>query len=150
MVSEDAVPGFLRAVLSTTKSALPLNVVVIYHHLDLGWSNRPFPKPIRTVYAASGPTAEGVSLHSQRFEMLRRMYKTHAFRLVLCADVLGCVRQRIIGELERIVKVEKAKGGLGYLFCEPLIISAIRSSRTRLLDAHVGHTGTEDLRASAL
>ena len=88
--------------------------------------------------------------HQQRFQIFHKMYMEREFRLVLCADVLDCIVECVVQSLERIVKAEMARGGLDYLLCGPLIISEIRSPRTRPCDAHAGGTGTEAIHASAL
>ena len=82
-----------------------------------------------------------VMRHQQRFDLFREMYRAREFRLVFCADVLDCAAEDAIRTLERVVKVEKVKGGLDYPFCEPLVTSERRLPRTRLFDHPVDYTG---------
>lgn len=78
------------------------------------------------------------------------MYEAREFRLVLCADVFDPMVKYATEMLERLVKAEKAKGGLDYLLCEPLIIAGVRSPRTHPMEAHVGGTDRQFVHASAL
>ena len=66
------------------------------------------------------------------------MHEAREFRLVLCADVSDSMVKYAAEMLDMHVKAEKAKGGLDYLLCEPLIIIERRSPRTRPSDDHVG------------
>ena len=83
-------------------------------------------------------TVRLVSEHQQRFKKFREMYAARAFRLVLCVDVHESAAGYGVQKLRRMVKREKAKGGLDYLPHEPLIISEIRSPLTRLADVECG------------
>jgi hypothetical protein len=150
MVAVDTAPNFLKTVLSTITSPLPLDVVIIYREtcIDRGVCN--WLKPVRVEYVPAPMRAENALRHQQRFEAIREMYGVREFRLVLCADVLDCIAKDAIRVLECIAKAEKAKGGLVYLPYEPLIVSGTRSPRTRLDDHRVGWTGRWAIVASAL
>jgi hypothetical protein len=57
-----------------------------------------------------------------RLEMLREVHKVRDFRLVLCANVWGCVGEYPVRILEEDVAEEKAKKGFDKNFPEPLVI----------------------------
>jgi len=149
MVCVGADPSFLRTVLSTITSPLPLDIVIVYqcHDVDymLWWWEKPFP----TVEFLGG-TEETDASHRQRFKQLHEMYMAREFRPVLCADAIDCAVEHVIQALESVVETEKVKGGLDYLLREPLIVSETRSPRTRLRDDYAGGTGRWRVHASAL
>ena len=145
-----AAPGFLKAVLSTITSPLPLDVVITYREFDVGGNLCYWAKPIHVQDLhpiIRGPNALN---HPERFKVFSEMYRVREFRLVLCADVLNCAEEYAMRVLEQIVKTEMMNGGLDYLRCEPLIISESRSPRTRLTDDSAGERGKSPIRASAL
>ena len=72
------------------------------------------------------------------------------FRLVLCADVFDCMAVDCLERLERVVKAEEGKGGLGFLLQEPLIIFERRTLRTRYIDQNAGCSRTRAISAAAL
>jgi len=150
MVSADADPTLLKTVLSTVISPLPLNIVIIYQHYDVGYLLLWPQKPVPLVEFTPEGKARVALRHRQRFKGLREMYMVRSFRLVLCADVLDTVTEHTTQALERVVNAEKAKGGLDYLLHEPLIVSEIRSPRTRLYDHQAGRTRRHAIRGSAL
>ena len=76
--------------------------------------------------------------YSRQFELVREISKVRDFQLVLCADVFGGAVEYSVFELTQTVEGEKARGGLDYLRCEPLIISERRAPRSRHLDRHTG------------
>ena len=88
--------------------------------------------------------------HQQRFKELHEMYMVQRFRLVLCVDILDSVTEHTTRALERVVNAEKANGGFCYLLHEPLIVSEIRSPRTRLYDHQPGWVRGNVVRGSAL
>jgi len=149
MVQTDADPNFLGTVLSTITSPLPLDIVVVYQCHDVGYLLRWWVNPSHVVDFPQGVMA-GDTFHRQRFKQLREMYMVREFRPVLCVDTVDCAMEYCIQRLERIVEVEKAKGGLDYLLCRPLIISEMRSPRTRVDDGYVGGSGRARVFASAL
>ena len=85
----------------------------------------------------------------QQFEVFKEMHNVRNFRLVLCADVFDCMVESAMKMLEDLVKEEKEKGGLDYLFYEPLIISERRTLRTRT-NCHAGCSVDMPVCASAL
>jgi len=148
MVSVDADPSFLRTVLSTISSPLPLDIIIVYQHYDVGYMIawwEPFPM----VEFDGGPSAAD-GLHRQRFKQLRKMYMVREFRPVFCADAIGCAMEHVMRGLEFIVEMERVRGRLDYLLRKPSIISEIRSPRTRLHDDNVGGARRWEVRASAL
>ena len=60
---------------------------------------------------------------------------------MLCADVLDYAIEDTVRALESIVGEERMNGRLDYLPCEPLIISEMRTLRTRSTDHQVGAGG---------
>ena len=81
-------------------------------------------------HVAANMVAETAIHHQQRFKAIREMHRARNFRLVFCANVAECVAEDAVRTLGSVVKEEKAKGGLDYLSCDPLIISEVRSLRT--------------------
>jgi len=107
-------------------------------------------KPIRVECAPTERRADNVLHHLEQFKVFNEMYRVRDFRLVLCADVLDCIVESAMQELDRIVKAERMNGGLYYLLREPLIVSEMRSPLTRLGDPHVGSTAEFSAYGSAL
>jgi len=147
----NATPGFLKAVLSTITSPPPLDVVITYREFDVGGNLRYWDKPIRVQDLHPVIQAPTARAHPERFKVFSEMHRVREFRLVLCADVLDCAEEYAMRVLERIVETEMMNGGLDYLRYEPLIISEVRSPRTRLTDDCAGQRrGRWPIRASAL
>lgn len=65
------------------------------------------------------------------------------FRLIICADEppFGHAAEDTTRALECIVEAETVDGGFNSLLCEPLIISELRSLRTRFDELQVGERG---------
>ena len=150
MVFSEASPRFLSNVLSTVTSPRPLEVVVIYWESDVDRIIWFWSKPISVRLAPSEMTAGNALHHQKRFEQFREMHRVRDFQLVLCADVLDCAVKDAVWLLEAIVGTERSKGGLDYFSCPPVVISEMRTPRTRVLDSHTGSTARPDVRASAL
>ena len=148
----DVASGFLKAVLSTIASPLPLDVVVTYRDNDIDYCIYYFPKgkPVRVKYAPQKERATVALRHPERFKVFSEMHRMREFRLVLCVDVLDCIAEYAVGVLERIVEEERMNGRLDFLLCEPLIISEIRSPRTRFSDDNSGCMRGGFIRANAL
>ena len=123
-VAGDAASGFLKTVLTTVVPGLPLDVVIAYGNLDVGYSVSNCPKSILPYRWEGGDNAIH---HAGQFKVFREMYKVREFRLILCADVHDWIVERAVRVLVRIVDTEKKNGRLDYLPCEPLIISEVRS-----------------------
>ena len=121
-----AASDFLGAVLSTTVPSLPLDVVIAYEDRDHGLFLRE-PRHIRVWHRCDPASDE----HSKLFKVFREMHEVRSFRLVLCADVFGCVQMRSVRVLEQIVAIERKRGGLDYLQREPSIISEVRAPHPR-------------------
>jgi len=145
MVAMGAAPNFLSTVLSTITSPLPLDLIIVYWETDVDRMIRNWSKPVVVKDSCAEIKAANVLHHQHRFRMFHEMYRVRGFQLVLCIDVVDCAVEQSLQVLEGLVEVEKAKGGFDYLFCEPLIISEIRSPRTRFLDTPVGWTGRPEL-----
>jgi hypothetical protein len=79
-----------------------------------------------------------VAYYQQQLRVLREMYKTRDFRLVLCADVPYFMVEHALEILRRIVEEGKAMGGLGHLY-EPLVICERRTLHTRYGDPNPGY-----------
>ena len=156
MCAQGAASGFLRAVVSTIIPSLPLDVVITYCDEDFGfhlWTNWPFstgysPAPVIRMKKIEEGRAR---YHAKRFKVLREVHKVRSFRLVLCADVSGCVARYSVGVLKRLVETERERGGLDYLQCKLLIVSEVRAPHSRPLDRATGYTPIAAyIRASAL
>lgn len=146
MIHRSANPSFLKIVLSTITSTLPLDITIIYQHYDFGYLFQWWEKPVPTVEGWGG----GDSYGQQQFKVLQEMYMVRGFQLVLCADVLDGVTEYTIQGLKQAVEKEKVNGGFDYLPCEPSIISKVCSPHTRLSDDCVGGAGRSQINASAL
>ena len=59
------------------------------------------------------------------------MHKVRESPLVLCVDVSECVGKYANRTLEDIIAIERKRGGLDYLLCEPFMTSERRSLYTR-------------------
>ena len=92
---------------------------------------------------------ENVLHHLERFKVFGEMYGVREFQLVLRADVPDYIVESAMRDLNHIIKAEQMGRRLDYLLREPLIISEIRSPRTRLCE-DVGSTGEWPINGSAL
>ena len=140
----DAASGFLKSVLSTVTSALPLDLVINYDVYGV-------PCHMRSYIGRAPPSdrAGEALVHLGLFKVFNEIYMVWDFRLVLCADVLDRNAQDARRALECIVR-EGMNGGLEYLSCEPLIISEKRSHNTRDTDSPVGAAAARALVTCAL
>jgi len=141
----DTASGFLKAVLSTITSPLPLNLVITYRDFDVGlylcsWDRR-FSGEKRVERAHLKEIAQNILDHPRRFVVFSEMHRVREFRLVLCADVLDCIAERATRTLECILEAERIKGGLDYLLCEPLVISRVGLPRAHLSNGVVYRSG---------
>ena len=101
----------LRAMLSTITSPHPLDIVIIYSHSDvrsMAYCNR--LEPTGVVDSSTEERGEGVQDHQRRFRLLRGVCTVREFRLVFCANARGYFAEISVHMLERLVKMEKAKG----------------------------------------
>ena len=121
--------------LSTTVPPLPLDIVIVYSEDEF----------CSYVYSWRNP----FSVKYQPL-VLSGMHRMREFQLVLCADVLDCIAEYAVQVLERTVGVERKHGGLGYLLPKALVISEIRSPRSRPIDDRVDRKGRHPIYASAL
>jgi len=134
----DTASSFLRAVLSTVTSPLPLDLVVNYDMFEVHHYS---PSYLRVGRISPSEWATQALDHLERFKVFCEMYVVRHFRLVLCADVLDCDIEDATRALKSVVKAERMNGGFDYLSCEPLIISEMRTHRTRRTDDEVGVGG---------
>lgn len=145
----NAAPGFLKAVLSTIPSHLPLDVVITYQDLDVGYFVNTWAKFVR-VTKSPEPSAEDARCHQKRFRVLSEIFRVRKFRLVLCADVPDCIAKYANWVLEDIVEAERKNGGLGYLACGPSIVTETWVPRVHSRGYRVGEAGNRAIYASAL
>jgi len=115
---------FLRSTLSTITSPMFTEVAIIYQDDDfrgIAWHSTEAYR--KTTLAER--TAEA-SWHRSLFQAFRKIHATRDFRLVLCAEVWGRVREYAVEVLERAIAVERAAERLDYLPSEPLVICSPR------------------------
>jgi hypothetical protein len=144
--------NFLKTALSSVTSSATLDIVIIYRDFQF-CGVQPFSQrnsePI-CLHHSSQETWDMDALHyRQQLEMFREVYKTQAFRLVLCADVSDLIVEHAIEMLQRVVEAGKAMGGLCHLH-EPLVISERRILITRYKDRIPGCVREWDVPDSAL
>ena len=133
----DAASCFLKTVLSTVTSPLPLELVINYDMSDVRCYR---PSYIRIGRVSPSERAAETLVHQERFKVFSEMHAVRQFRLVLCADILDHTVEDTTRALESVVKAERMDGGFDYLSCEPLVISEMRTIRTRSTGAGGGQT----------
>ena len=131
----DTAPGFLKTVLSTVTSPLPLDLLINYGEFVV-LCHRPLCSRLHRI--SPSERAAEAHVHRERFKMFSEMYAVREFRLLLCADVLDDAIEDTVRALECIVGEERMNGRLDYLPCEPLIFSEVRAHKTRRFDSQVG------------
>ena len=114
----DAASGFLKTVLSTITSPLPLELVINYEMFEVRSYSRWYI-PLQKFY--SNERAADTLIHQERFKVFGEMYAVRPFRLVLCAGVSGRFSQDIVWALECIVEEARKDENSNYLPCEPVI-----------------------------
>ena len=138
--------------LSTITSPLPLDVIIDYDDVDvhrvqdLAAGPRAFSHPL----ILEDVITKNVLGHEQRFKQFQEMYRVREFRLVLCADVSHHTVGLAVKTLKHLVRAEKEKGKLGYLSCEPLIITEKRTLPTHVNDNKIGRNRDWLVLSSAL
>lgn len=146
----------LRTVLSTVVSPAFLDVVIVFHDLDIDYqrplhasvSRKSVPRCFCDHTANSRAT---FALHQQQlFKVFREIHGGREFRLVLCADVFDPTVEHAITMLKRLVKTEEMEGRLDYLLCKPLVVSEIRTHRPRPVDSRPGDSTDYTVYSSAL
>ena len=93
-----AIPSSFRAMLSSIKSPIFSDVVVVYQQGD--FYNDLYPTTM---------SADEESWYHRQFEVFRAMHEARDYRLVLSASRAG---DDSVRELKRAVAVERAKGGV--------------------------------------
>ena len=134
-VAGNTASGFLRAVLSTVTSPLPLDLLINYGVYVVSCHS---PLHSRLHRISPDERAAEAHVHRERFKVFSEMYAVREFRLLLCADVLDYAIEDTVRALEWIVEEERMSGRLDYLPCEPLIFSEMRSHRTRPFNNQAG------------
>jgi len=138
VAAKSTAADFLKTVLSSVASPIPINIVIIYRDRDFGGIPRcNFCGPESSCFSRS-PMLMVLGLG-----MFREIHDVHDFRLVLCADVSDSEMAHSMEVLEVIAKVAQ-------LPHEPLIISEGRTLCTRSIDCNVGWSGNRPIVASAL
>jgi len=128
----DAASGFFKTVLSTIATPLPLEVIIIYRELDFGYSVYPNGGLVYVIsYGPFEGSASSIAFNPKLFGVISDMCKVRKIRLVFCADVLECIAERAVRMLKHYVETERRNGGLEYLEEAPLIISEMRTLRSR-------------------
>lgn len=146
----DTASDFLKTVLSTVTSPLPIDIVITYQDTDVDLTVWPWERPYRVRSSLPEQMAENGIHHQERFRVFSEMYRVRKFRLVLCANVLYFIAERAMRVLEGIVEVERRKGRLDYLPCKPVITSEIRSPSKNILQGDVGFSGGNPIYSNAL
>jgi hypothetical protein len=141
--------NFLKTILSSIAPSVPLDVVIIYQDLDICGQAGYNLAPECLCHFSQEIWDENVTYYHQQLRVLREMYKTRDFRLVLCADVPYFMVEHALEILRRIVEEGKAMGGLGHLY-EPLVICERRTLHTRYGDPNPGYSWEWYVPATAL
>ena len=118
-------PTFLKNLLSTITSTLPLDVVVLHTEHEIGY---PIMNHARGMILKDNRFFKRFQLmysDSELFKLFRETYNERNFRLVLRAEVLERAEKYALERLERLVEEEAKDGGLDYLGCRPLIVSKV-------------------------
>lgn len=122
----DTASDFLKTVLSTITSPLPLDVVIIHGEFGVGYPIRNETRgPVFVDDLSAELRVNFVRRHAERFKVFREMHKVRKFRLVLRAEVLEWAKKHAVETLERTLEEEAKDGGLDYLGCPPLIVSQV-------------------------
>jgi hypothetical protein len=129
--------NFLKAVLSSITPSVPLDVVIIYRDRDICGLASWTLEPECLGHSSQRVWDSKVADYQQQLRVLREMYKTRDFRLVLCADVPYFMVEHALEILRRIVEEGKVMGGLGHLY-EPLVVCERRTLHTRYGDPNPG------------
>jgi hypothetical protein len=127
--------------LSTTVPPLPLDIVIVYSEDEFCGYVYSWRNPFSVEYRPLDSRTKTAQNHRERFKVLSEMHRVREFQLVLCADVLDCIAEYAVQVLERTVGVERKYGDLRYLLSKPLVISEIRSPRSRPVDDRVDRKG---------
>ena len=114
----EAASGFLKTVLSTVTSPLPLELVINYSMSEVRYYSRWYI-PLQKFYP--NERAADALIHQERFKVFSEMYAVRQFQLALCAGVSGRFAQDVVWALECIVKEARMNENSNYLPCEPVI-----------------------------
>ena len=114
----EAASGFLKTVLSTVTSPLPLELVIDYGMSEVHCYRASY---IRLGIVSQNERAADALVQQERFKAFSEMYAVRQFRLVLRAGVSGRFAQGIVWALESIVKEARMDEKSNYLPCEPVI-----------------------------
>lgn len=124
--SPDEASRFCKYVLSTIRSPMFSRVEVMYEGRDFRAAGCRRRFPPRLLQLSRDEEVEEVTKHRRRFNLLREMHKVRDFESVLVAFVWESQRE-CVRLLKEAVEAEKARGGFGDHFPEPLVTFYPRS-----------------------
>ena len=129
---------FLKAVLSSIASLRPLDIVIIYR--DVTEKGNPYCERRHLCRRRFWLLGQIMHEHcfQQQLRVLREMRSVRDFHLVLSVDPFGCTMDQVTQLMERMVKVEKAKGGFNFLSREPQMVYERRPPCTGAADCTAG------------
>ena len=128
---------FLKTVLSSVTSSASLDVVIIYQDREICGPSNVISEPFCHDHSSQKVWDRQSMYYQQQLGVLRDMYNTRNFRLVLCADVPHFMVEHALEILRRVVEAGKVTRGFGHLH-EPLVISERRTFHTRYGDKKPG------------
>jgi len=94
--------------------------------------------PVCFCHPSKETTEEYAREYQLQLRVFHEMHSVRDFRLVLFAEISDHSVEYTMKGLERFVKAEKVKGGLGPLPYKPLVISERQMLHTHYRDHHVG------------
>ena len=109
-IAGDVASGFLKTILSTVTSTLPLDLLINYGVAEVCFHTPPYSHVFQQDRAAEA------LVHRERFKVFSEMYAVREFHLVLRADVSDRMTQVTTRALGWTVKE-----GLDHLPCKPVI-----------------------------
>ena len=114
----DIASGFLKTVLSTVASSLPLELITDYDICEVYCY---MPTYVRLGAIEPNKRAADTLIQQARFKVFSEMYAVRQFRLVLRVDISDSFVQDGVRALECIVEEGRIDGELYHLPCEPVI-----------------------------
>jgi hypothetical protein len=145
----NAATKFLKTILSSVAASVPLDVVIIHRDIEIcGLQLRDDFGPLCRLHSSQEQWDRGARHYLRHLGVIREMYNTRAFRLVLCADVSDSMVEHAVEILGRVVEAGKAMG-LDDLY-EPLVISERLRFLPRPHNLYAGSSRGWYVNASAL
>jgi len=114
----DVASGFLKTVLSTIASPLPLELVINYGIFEVRCHRAAY---IRIGIIKPNERAADTLIQQARFKVVSEMYAVRQFRLVLRAEGMDPYVQDAVRAIGCIVEEGRIDGKLYHLPCEPVI-----------------------------